>query len=439
MQEPTPGPAGARHAGEGLRAGEEDPSGVPGRGDARHYDTLETRAPHEREGELLRRLPALVAAALGAPGWRRHLGGIDAAAVDSRAALARLPVLRKADLIDLQRGEPPLAGFEQAALGRRARVFASPGPIYETEGNRHDGWRAARALFAAGLRAGDLMLNTFSYHWTPGGFILDSGARALGCAVIPAGPGNTAQQIEAIEHLRPNAYCGTPDFLKILLDAAAAAGRDTASLCKASVSGAAFPLSLQRELSARGVDAYQSYATADLGVIAYETVAREGLVVNEDLLVEIVHPGTGDPLPEGEVGEVVVTSFDPERPWLRLALGDLSAILPGVSPCGRTAPRLRGWLGRADQTAKVRGMFVRPEQVVAVGRRHPELGRLRLVVGRSGEADTLTLRAEHGGGGPAPAIAQTVRELIRLQAEVELVVPGSLPNDGKLIDDQRPH
>ena len=255
-------------------------------------------------------------------------------------------------------------------------------------GARHAG------LYAAGMRAGDVVLNTFSYHLTPGGFILDGGARAVGCAVIPAGPGNSEQQLDLIEHLRPTAYTGTPDFLKILLDAAATAQRDASSLRRAAVSGAAFPPSLQAEIKARGIDAYQLYATADLGVVAYETSAREGMVVNEDVLVEIVRPGTGDPVPDGEVGEVVVTSFDPHHPWIRLALGDLSAILPGASPCGRTNTRIRGWMGRADQTTKVKGMFVRPEQVAEIGRRHPELGRLRLVVARAGETDAMTLKVE---------------------------------------------
>jgi phenylacetate-CoA ligase len=384
-------------------------------------------------------LPGLVANALKAPGWRQHLGAIDPATIVTRADLARLPVLRKSELPALQKAAPPFGGLIADPIARFGRLFTSPGPIYEPEGRHDDAWRAARGLFAAGFRAGDVVLNTFSYHLTPGGFILDGGARALGCAVIPAGPGNTEQQLELIEHLRPVAYTGTPDFLKILLDAAEAAGRPM-SIRRAAVSGAAFPASLQAEVRARGIEAYQLYATADLGVIAYETEARAGMVVNEDVLIEIVRPGTGDPVPDGEVGEVVVTSFDPHHPWIRLALGDLSAILPGVSACGRTNVRIRGWMGRADQTAKVKGMFVRPEQVAQVGQRHPGLGRLRLVIGRSAEADTMTLRVESASSEAAlaTAIGETLRSVTKLGGKVELVAPGSLPNDGKVIEDTRP-
>jgi phenylacetate-CoA ligase len=406
---------------------------------AEHFDALETRDPGERERDLAGRLPALLQAALRAPGWRRHLGAVDARAIDSRAALARLPVLRKSELIGLQRSDPPLAGFDPAPPSACGRMFASPGPIYESETRNEDAWRAARALFAAGLRRGDLVLNTFSYHWTPGGFILDSGARALGCTVIPAGPGNTPQQLDAIEHLRPNAYCGTPDYLKIVLDAAQAGGRGASSLRKASVSGAAFPASLQSELRARGIEAYQCYATADVGIVAYESPAREGLIVNEDVLLEIVRPGSGEPLADGEVGEVVVTSFDPDRPWIRLALGDLSAISAGRSSCGRTNVRIRGWLGRADQTAKVKGMFVRPEQIARIAAAHPGLGRLRLVVTRSGETDAMTLYAESASpdAALARAIEATLHESTRLSGQVQLVAPQALPNDGKVIEDRR--
>jgi phenylacetate-CoA ligase len=403
-----------------------------------HYDTREMRDPRQRELDLLGHLPGLLAKALKTPGWQRHLGPVDPAQVNSRAALAALPVLRKSDLPALQKVVPPFAEFVDGHE-RFGRLFTSPGPIFEPEGRHDDPWRSARGLYAAGFRAGDIVLNTFSYHLTPGGFILDGGARALGCPVIPAGPGNTEQQLELIRHLRPGTYTGTPDFLKILLDAAQAAGVPQ-SLRRAAVSGAAFPASLQAEIKARGVDAFQLYATADLGVIAYETPAREGLVVNEDVIVEIVRPGTGDPVPDGEVGEVVVTSLDPHHPWIRLALGDLSAVLPGASPCGRTNVRLRGWLGRADQTTKVKGMFVRPEQVAEVARRHPALGRLRLVVARDGEADAMTLRAESAGAGAALAadVAATLRAVTQLGGRVELVAPGSLPNDGKVIEDLRP-
>ena len=409
---------------------------------ADHFDARETRDPAAREADLMQRLPALVAAALQAPGWRHQLGDIDPAGITSRAALARLPVLRKSELIALQQAQPPFGGLVPGlpgALGGFARLFTSPGPIYEPEGRHDDAWRSGRALFAAGLRAGDIVLNTFSYHLTPGGFILDAGARAVGCAVIPAGPGNTDQQLDIIAALKPSAYIGTPDFLKILLDAADKAGRDLSCLRRAVVSGAAFPPSLQAEIKGRGIDAYQLYATADLGLVAYETAARAGMVVGEDVLVEIVRPGTGDPVPEGEVGEIVVSSFDHDHPWIRLALGDLTAAVPGASPCGRTNMRIKGWMGRADQTTKVKGMFVRPEQLAEIGRRHAGLGRLRLVVSRQGENDMMTLRAECGRADEAlvAAVAETLRSITKLGGRVELVAPGSLPNDGKVIEDTR--
>jgi phenylacetate-CoA ligase len=283
------------------------------------------------------------------------------------------------------------------------------------------------------------VLNTFSYHLTPGGFIFDSSARALGCAIIPAGPGNTEQQFELIEAYQPVAYTGTPDFLKILLDAGEKAGRDVSSLKRALVSGAAFPKSLQDEMKSRGVDAYQMFGTADLGVVAYETSARDGLVVSEDIIVEIVRPGTGEPVSDGDVGEIVVTSLDPQHPWIRLALGDLSAVLAGQSPCGRTNMRIKGWMGRADQTTKIKGMFVRPEQIAEIGKRHPELGRLRLIVTRDKEVDIMTLAAEFSSADHAlsEAIASTLRAVTKLQGNVTLVAPGSLPNDGRVISDER--
>ncbi|HEU4520184.1 MAG TPA: AMP-binding protein [Microvirga sp.] len=403
------------------------------------YDDRDLQDPARREADLFGRLPDILRAALKAPGYARHLAGVDPAAVTGREALSRLPVMRKADLPALHKAHPPFGGFVAEPPGSFGRLFTSPGPIFEPEGRQADPWRGARGLHAAGLRAGDVVLNTFSYHLVPGGFVLDSAARALGCAVIPAGPGNTEAQFELIEAYRPAAYCGTPDFLKILLDGGDAAARDVSSLRKAVVSGAAFPKSLQEAFSARGIEAYQTYATADLGFIAYETSAREGLVVNEDLILEIVRPGTGDPVPEGEVGEIVVTSLDPHHPWIRLALGDLTAALPGRSPCGRTGMRIRGWMGRADQTAKVKGMFVRPEQIAAIARRHPELGRLRLTVTRSGEVDVMTLSAE--AAAPSPdlqgAVAATLQAVTKMKGAVDLVPPGSLPNDGKVIADER--
>lgn len=406
---------------------------------ADHYDQLETREPAARERDLLMRLPALVAGAMKAPAWAAHLAGVDAKSMTSRAALAKLPVLRKSELPGMQKNDPPFAGFLSHPISDFGRLFTSPGPIYEPEAATADPWRSARSLFAAGFRAGDIVLNTFSYHLVPGGFILDSGARSLGCVVIPAGPGNTEQQLDLIEHLKPVAYTGTPDFLKILLDAAKAAGRDASSIKKALVSGAAFPPSLQAEIKARGIDAYQSYATADLGVIAYETAAREGLVVSEDVLVEIVRPGTGDPVPEGDVGEAVVTSFNPQHPWIRLALGDLTAVLLGRSPCGRSNMRIAGWMGRADQTTKVKGMFVRPEQIAEIAKRHPELKRLRLVVTREGEQDAMTLRAETAKADAALAgdVAASLQTITKLKGKVEFAVLGSLPNDGKVISDER--
>jgi len=403
------------------------------------YDSLESLDPAVREADLFRRLPDVLRAAMMAPAYAERLKGIDAAAVATRAALATLPVLRKSDLPSLHKASPPFGGLVLHPAGLFARLFTSPGPIFEPEGREHDVWRGARTLFAAGFRKGDIVLNTFSYHLTPGGFIFDSGARALGCAVIPAGPGNLDQQYELIEAYRPVGYSGTPDFLKILLDGGEKAGRDLSSLKRALVGGAAFPKSLQDEMKARGIDAYQSYGTADLGLVAYETPAREGMVINEGIIVEIVQPGTGEPVKEGDVGEVVVTTLDPHHPWIRLALGDLSATLPGTSPCGRTNMRIKGWMGRSDQTTKVKGMFVRPEQVAEIGKRHPELGRLRLVVTRSGEVDVMTLKVESASPaeGLREAVTATLRVVTKLGGRVEVVGLGTLPNDGKVIADQR--
>jgi phenylacetate-CoA ligase len=408
-----------------------------------HFDPLEIRDPNERERDLLGRLPDLIALALSASGWSQQLSGIEPDAVTSRAALAQLPVLRKSDLAQRQRAHPPFGGFNVTAPGRLRRLLMSPGPIFEPEGMGADFWGAARALFAAGLRPGDIVHNSFAYHLTPGGFIMESGAHALGCAVIPAGTGNTEQQVEAIAHFMPSGYVGTPDFLKILLDAADRAGKDASSLKRGLVSGAALPASLRQELAARGVEVRQCYATADLGVIAYESADSPGMIVNETLLVEIVRPGSGQPVAMGDVGEVVVTSFNPDYPMIRLATGDLSAITPGVSPCGRTNMRIAGWMGRADQTTKVKGMFVHPAQVAEIAKRHPELGRLRLVITRAGEQDVMTLVAESAAARDRTdelrtVVAATLQALTKLRGEIQFVAPGALPNDGKVIADERP-
>jgi phenylacetate-CoA ligase len=405
-----------------------------------HYDALETRDPAERARDLEARLPAAIARAMSAPGWAAQLAGIDPQSIRSRAALAGLPLLRKSDLLARQKQSPPFGGFNATAPGKARRLLMSPGPIFEPEGAGADWWGCARACFAAGFRSGDIVHNSFAYHLTPGGFILESGAHALGCAVIPGGVGNTEQQLEAIAHLRPIGYMGTPDFLKILLDSAEKSGRDVSSIKRALVSGAALPVSLRRELAGRGVAVLQCYATAELGIIAYESFSQEGMILNENLILEIVRPGSGDPVPDGEVGEVVVTSFNPDYPMIRLATGDLSAVLPGVSPCGRTNVRIRGWMGRADQTTKVKGMFVRPEQVAEVGKRHAALGRLRLAVTREAEQDAMTLHAEcaEPAAGLASEVAATLQSVTKLKGEVKLVAPGSLPNDGKVIADERP-
>src|SRR5471032_761905 len=405
-----------------------------------HYDALETRDPALREREQFAALPAMVARAMTAPGWAKHLKGVDPKSVTSRGGLAKLPVLRKADVAALQKENPPFGDLNVTAPGKAKRLLMSSGPIFEPQGEGADWYGAARACYAAGFRAGDIVHNSFAYHLTPGGFILESGCHALGCAVIPGGVGNTEQQLEVIAHYRPFGYVGTPDFLKILLDTAEKTGKSATSIKRALVSGAALPASLREELKAHGVAVLQCYATAELGVIAYESEAREGMIVNESVIVEIVRPGTGDPVATGEVGEVVVTSFNPDYPFIRLAIGDLSALMPGVSPCGRTNMRIKGWMGRADQTAKGKGMFVHPKQIAEVGLRHPQLGRLRLVVGRESEQDTMTLMAESATRDASleAAVAASLQAVTKLKGTVKLVAPGELPNDGKVIADERP-
>jgi phenylacetate-CoA ligase len=404
-----------------------------------HYDALETRDRKAREQDLFDRLPGLIARALHAPGWARHLGEVDVKSVASRAALGKLPLLRKSDLAALQRDNPPFGGFNVMAPGTIKRLLMSPGPIFEPQSHGDDPWGAARAVHAAGFRAGDVVHNSFAYHLTPGAFIMESGAHAVGCAVIPGGTGNTEQQVEAIVQFKPVGYMGTADFLKTLLDTAEKADRNVSSLRRALVSGAALPPSLRQELGERGVAVLQCYAIAEFGVVAYETAALDGMVLNEDLILEIVRPGTGDPVADGEVGEVVLTSFNPDYPMVRLATGDLSAVLPGPSPCGRTNTRIKGWMGRADQTTKVKGMFVHPGQVAEVAKRHPELGRVRLAVSREGEQDVMTLRAECAQPTAAltEAVGATLQSTTKMRGRVELVATGTLPNDGKVIVDER--
>jgi phenylacetate-CoA ligase len=403
------------------------------------YDTLEARSPEARERALFASLPELITRALQAPGWAKQLAGVDPQTVTSRAALATLPVLRKSDLKDRQRADPPFGGLALTAPGKLKRLLMSPGPIFEPQGQGIDFWGAARALFAAGFRSGDIVHNAFAYHLTPGGFIMESGAHALGCAVIPAGVGNTEQQVEAIAHFKPRGYAGTADFLKILLDTAHRLGVDVTSLTRALLSGAALPPSLRAEFKSRGVAVFEAYATAELGIVAYETQAGDGLVVNETVILEIVQPGSGDLVAAGEVGEVVVTTFNPDYPMIRLATGDLSATLPGASPCGRTNTRIKGWMGRADQLTKVKGMFVHPSQVAEIAKRHRELGRVRLSVAREAEQDVMTLSAETTAAGQAleEAVAATLQAVTKLKGRVRLVRPDSLPDDGKLIVDER--
>jgi phenylacetate-CoA ligase len=408
------------------------------------YDALETRDPGEREASLLAALPRVIAAAKErAPAYRRTFATLRPEDVTDRRALAQLPLTRKSDLIELQRQEPPFGGFAAVPISALRRVFVSPGPIYEPEGRRPDFGRFARALFAAGFRSGDLVHNTFSYHMTPAGAMVESAAEALGCPVIPAGVGQTEQQLRVIADLKPVGYVGTPSFLKILLDRAASEGIDATSLKKALVGAEALPASLRAELRARGLSLLQSYGTADIGVIAYESIGPDGeicpgMVLDEGIIVELVIPGSGDPVAPGETGEVVVTTLTPEYPLIRFATGDLSATLPGPSPCGRTNHRIRGWLGRADQTTKVRGMFVHPEQVAEILRRHKSITRARLVVERRANADEMTLVIE--GGEPAEEaarIAETVQAVTKLRGAVDRVPTGSLPEDGKLIEDRR--
>ena len=404
------------------------------------YDALETRARADRERDLFSRLPAQLAHAKANAGfYREALGAIDVSRVDSRAALASLPVTRKSQLVEIQSRSRPFGGLNATPASGLARIFASPGPIYDPEGRAPDFWHTARGLFAAGFRKGDVVLNCFSYHLTPAGSMFETGLHHLGCAVIPGGVGQTEMQAQAIADLRPAGYVGTPSFLKLILEKCDDLRLDTTSLVRAQLSGEAFMPAVRAFLEGRSITGFQAYGTADLGVVAYESQAREGLIVSEELVVEIVRPGTGDPVGEGEVGEVIVTTFSRDYPLVRFATGDLSALLPGESACGRTNMRIRGWMGRADQSTKVRGMFVHPHQVAEVLRRHG-LARARLVVANEAGEDRMTLRVETGGpAGEAngAAVEATVREVLKVRGEVQFVPSGSLPNDGKVIEDAR--
>ena len=406
-----------------------------------HYDVLETRDPEQREREQFAQLARQLAYARErSPAFAKSLAGIEPAAITSREALARLPVLRKAQLVELQKDEPPFGGLAATRWGAVRRVFASPGPIYEPEGAAADYWRFARGLHAAGFRAGDLVHNCFSYHFTPAGSMFETAAHALGCAVFPGGTGQTEQQVAAIADLKPTAYTGTPSFLRIILERADELGVRLSSLARALVSAEPFPPSLRDALAARGIRAFQVYGTADVGAIAYETPARDGLVVDEGALVEIVHPGTGDPVTPGEVGEVVVTPLsNADYPLIRYGTGDLSAALAGISACGRTNMRIKGWLGRADQATKVKGMFVHPGQVAAIVKRHPEVRRARLVVDNPGGADRMILHVEVSGVAPslAESIVESIRDVTKLRGEVTFRSAEELPDDGKMIDDLR--
>ena len=411
------------------------------------YDALETRSAADREAAQMAALPAQVAHAQAhSPAMRELLAGVDAASISDRAALARLPVTRKGDLHERQKagraaGKDVFGGFAAVGYGAQMpRVFASPGPIYEPEGTAKDYWRIARAIYAAGFRSGDLVHNCFSYHFVPAGSMMETGAQALGCTVFPGGTGQTEQQVQAMAELMPAGYIGTPSFLKIIVEKAAELGVALPSLKKGLVGGEAFPPSLRDWFTERGIDVYQSFATADLGSIAYETSAREGLVLDEGVIVEIVRPGTGDPVASGEVGELVVTTLNPDYPLIRFGTGDLSAVLPGTCPTGRTNTRIKGWMGRADQTVKVRGMFVHPAQVALIARRFPEIIKARLVVSGEMANDSMTFQVEAAGtthSGLDQRISEAIRDVTKLRGRVELLAPGSLPNDGKVIEDAR--
>ncbi len=411
----------------------------------RYYDRLETRAPRLREAALFAELPAHVAhAKRHAPGWSKILDGIDARKVNSREALAKLPVTRKSDLSALQKAMPPLGGLNATPAAKLGKIFVSPGPIYEPEGRGVDWWRTARGLYAGGFRAGDIVCNSFAYHFTPAGSMLESGAQALGCVVVPTGVGQTEQQVAAIRSLGASGYIGTPSFLKLIVEKADELKTDLSCLKRAHVGAEYLPPAVRKSMAERGIAVTQMYGTADIGLLAYESTSadgtvNEGMIVEESLILEIVRPGTGDPVRAGEVGEVVITSFNRDYPLVRFGTGDLSAVLPGKSPCGRTNTRIRGWMGRADQSTKVRAMFVTPSQVALIVRRHPEIAAARLVVEGQDGNDRMTLKCEvkERPEGLSEAIVASIREVTKLRGEVELLGAGALPNDGKVIEDLR--
>lgn len=407
---------------------------------ADHFDELETRDPEQRETELMAALPGQVALAkTNSSFFGKLYADIDPMAINTREALQQLPVIRKPDVQEAQNAAPPFGGLNAVPVSDMAHVYMSPGPIFEPDGAQRDHWRYARALYAAGFRRGDIVHNTLSYHLTPAGMLVETGCRAIGCAVFPGGVGNTEMQVDAIERLKPTAYAGTPSFLRILLEKADEMGRDSSSYRKASVGAEPLPPSLRQWFEDRGIQTTQGYGTADVGLIAYESLPVEGMLLDEGLILEICRPGTGEPVAEGEVGEIVVTTFNPIYPLIRYGTGDMTAILPGTSPCGRTATRIKGWMGRADQSCKVRGMFVHAKLVGEIVGRHAEVNKARFVITNPDNRDQMTLKveAEKGDAALLDAVKQSVTTVTKLRGEVEIVAPGSLPNDGIVVEDAR--
>lgn len=404
------------------------------------FDELETRTSSEREQALIKAVANQVAhAKANAPAYAKFLENIDPTSITSSKDIAALPITRKSELIELQKLNKPFGGLAAVNGSDLTHIFASPGPIYEPGTKKEDFARFARSLYAAGFRSGEVAQNCFSYHFTPAGIMFDSGAHALGCAVIPAGTGQTELQVQTITDLKPDSYIGTPSFLKIILEKAEQLGSDVSSITKALVTGEALPPSVRNSFSEKGISVYQCYSSADLGLIAYESSAKEGFIIDEGIYLEIVRPGTGDPVADGDVGEVVVTSLNSEYPLIRFATGDLSAIMEGQSPCGRTNKRIKGWMGRADQTAKVRGMFIHPEQVDKVIKRHSEITKARLVVEWKDEKDQLTFKCETDQASDElnSKICDSIRQVCKIRGEVEFVNIGSLTNDGTVIEDAR--